>query len=122
MACWGHNYSGQATPPAGAFQQVAAGLYFSCALKADNTLVCWGDNASGQATPPAGAFQQVVASAGGDTGCALKADGTLACWGDNLYGQATPPAGTFKQVAAGPYHTSGIRADGFVAGWGVQAR
>jgi hypothetical protein len=54
VACWGGNFSGQATPPAGVFSQVAAGESHTCGLRADGTVACWGgDNSFGQATPPA---------------------------------------------------------------------
>ena len=54
---------GQATPPAGTFTQVSAGMYHTCGVRTDGTLACWGNNNSGQATPPGGTFTQV--SAGG---------------------------------------------------------
>jgi hypothetical protein len=42
VACWGANETGQASPPAGKFQQVAAGELHSCGLRADATVTCWG--------------------------------------------------------------------------------
>src|SRR5262245_19638349 len=51
LACWGDNFDGQATPPAGAFTQVTAGGSHTCGIKTDGTLACWGSNISGEATP-----------------------------------------------------------------------
>ena len=128
VACWGDNYYGQATPPAGAFTQVSvggaggagpAGTSHSCGLKTDRTVACWGDNFYGQATPPAGTLTQVTA--GYRHTCGLKTDGTVACWGYNYYGQATPPAGAFTQVSAGGDFTCALERDGSVACWGELA-
>ena len=52
MACWGWDDDGQSTPPAhapGAFAQVSAGHYHTCALWTDGTAVCWGNNTFEQA-------------------------------------------------------------------------
>jgi alpha-tubulin suppressor-like RCC1 family protein len=92
IACWGDNYFGETTPPAGTFTSVSAGVYFACGLRADGTIACWGENTFGQATPPAGAFASVTA--GGYFACGLRTVGTIACWGDNSYGQATAPTAT----------------------------
>src|SRR5688572_2457165 len=54
LACWGDNFFGQSTPPAGTFTQVAAGGHHTCGLKTDGTLACRGYNSYGQSTPPAG--------------------------------------------------------------------
>ena len=98
------------------FQQVSAGAFHSCQLKADDGVLCWGSNGSGQATPPVGTFQQI--SAGSDHTCGVKIDGKVVCWGSNGAGRATPPVGTFQQVSAAALHTCGIKADGRVVCWG----
>ncbi len=119
MACWGENYDGQASPPAGTFTQVSAGDFHTCGVGTDGTVACWGENRNGRASPPAGTFTQV--SAGGFHTCGVRTDGTVACWGYNGFGQATPaipPTGTFTQVSAGPDHTCGVGSDGTVACWG----
>ncbi|MDX2055110.1 MAG: RCC1 domain-containing protein [Polyangiaceae bacterium] len=56
VACWGGNYAGQATAPAGSFRQVSAGMGRTCGVKTDATAVCWGYEEYGEATPPAGTF------------------------------------------------------------------
>jgi alpha-tubulin suppressor-like RCC1 family protein len=42
LACWGGNYAGQATPPAGAFAQVSAGGGHTCGIRTDGREACWG--------------------------------------------------------------------------------
>ena len=51
LACWGNDFSGQATPPAGTFAEVSAGGNHTCAIGTDDALLCWGDNEFGQLTP-----------------------------------------------------------------------
>ena len=86
VACWGSNYSGQTTPPSGAFLQLSAGDRHICGVRTDGTVACWGSNTiwgaddGGQSTPPSGTFLQV--SAGGNPYvCGLRTDNTLTCWG-----------------------------------------
>ena len=43
--CWGHNSDGQAEAPAGSFTHVTAGLFHSCGLRTDGSIVCWGSEA-----------------------------------------------------------------------------
>ncbi len=60
-------YYGQAEPPEGTFQAVAAGEWHTCGIQTNGGAVCWGAN-----NAPRG----------------------YVIWGnDNYYGQATPPAG-----------------------------
>jgi len=100
----------------GAFAQVSAGAYHTCAVRTDGALVCWGRGDYGQSTPPLGTFSQV--SAGGYFTCGVRTDGTLACWAYDYYGQSTPPVGAFTQVSAGFNHTCAVRTDGALACWG----
>jgi hypothetical protein len=103
IACWGENYSGEATPPAGAFTQVSAGGNHTCGLKTDGTIACWGDNFYGQATPPAGTFTQV--SAGGGFTCALERDASVACWGSAAIAQTPAPVATQLVFTVRPTNT-----------------
>ena len=42
VKCWGHDERGQSTPPPGVmFQQISAGGFFTCGVKADGRVVCW---------------------------------------------------------------------------------
>ena len=52
VACWGHNFNSQASPPGWEFRSVTAGGEHSCGIKIDGDLACWGLNDDGQATPP----------------------------------------------------------------------
>ena len=106
---------GQATPPGGSFTQVSAGVWHSCGLRSDGSVVCWGNSNDGQATPPGGSFTQV--SAGRGHSCGLRSDGSVVCWGNSNDGQATPPGGSFTQVSAGDRHSCGLRSDGSVVCW-----
>ena len=79
VECWGDDYHGQATPPAGEFSSVSAGYYHTCGVKTDGTVVCWGDDEEGQVTPPAGEFTSV--SSKQRSTCGVKRDGSVECWG-----------------------------------------
>ena len=48
LACWGSDYAGLTTPPAGTFTQLSSGRYSSCALRTDGTVACWGMNDYGR--------------------------------------------------------------------------
>ena len=119
VACWGSDYYGQATPPAGSFVSVSAGWDHTCGVRSDGSVTCWGWNESGRSTPPAGSFVSV--SAGGFHTCGIRSDGSVACWGSDAAGLSTPPAGSFTSVSAGSHHTCGVRSDGSVACWGSDA-
>ena len=116
VACWGSDYYGQATPPAGSFVSVSAGWDHTCGVRSDGSVACWGWNESGRSTPPAGSFTSV--SAGGLHTCGIRSDGSVDCWGSNFDGLSTPPAGSFTSVSAGIQHNCGVRSDGSVACWG----
>jgi hypothetical protein len=110
---WGRDDNGQATPPAGNYVAISAGLYYSLALKSDGTIVGWGQL---QATPPAGNY--VAISAGYYHSLALKSDGSIVGWGLNDDGQATPPAGNYVAISAGGFHSLALKSDGTIVGWG----
>lgn len=120
VSCWGADYDGKSTPPAGEFASVSAGSGHTCGVRTDRTVVCWGADRDGQATPPAGEFTSV--SAGGGHTCGVRTNNTVACWGSGADGKSTPPAGEFSSVSAGGTHNCGVRTNGTVACWGEQAR
>ena len=99
---------------------IAAGAYYSLALKADGTVVGWGDNSHGQTAIPVGLSNVVAMAAGADYGLALKADGAVVGWGDNSYGQTAFPMGLSNVVAmaAGADYGLALLTDGAVVGWG----
>ena len=116
VACWGWNEYGKATPPAGSFASVDAGLNHTCGVSSNGSVACWGNDRNGEATPPAGSFASV--DAGLNHTCGVRRNGSVACWGNNAYGKATPPGSSFDSVSAGSSHTCGVRSNGSVACWG----
>ncbi|RZK86648.1 MAG: hypothetical protein EOO62_40470, partial [Hymenobacter sp.] len=126
----------------------AAGITHSLSIHADGSLWATGDNAYGQlgiptSTASTNAWVQVgtatnwvQVAASDNHSLGLRADGALYAWGNNHYGQLGNPtnndtdqanptptqiAGTYTQVAAGQYHCLGLRADGAVYAWGINA-
>ena len=100
-------------------QAIAAGSYYSLALKADSTVAAWGS----APTVPA-SLSNVTAIAAGYIHClALKADGTVVGWGDNSFGQTNTPAGLSNVVAvsSGWGFSLALQSDGTVVGWGLGA-
>jgi alpha-tubulin suppressor-like RCC1 family protein len=86
LACWGDKTSGQGSPPAGVFVDLAVGTSMEipskahgCALSVDGKVTCWGDHSVGQTTPPEQTFTQL--SAGDLHTCGLSVGGQLWCWG-----------------------------------------
>jgi alpha-tubulin suppressor-like RCC1 family protein len=119
VTCWGNDYSGQATVPAGLSNPsaIAAGHEHTCALD-DNGVTCWGHDHRGQATVPAGLVDPIAITAGNYHTCAIDAGG-VTCWGSDYYGQAAVPADLVDPIAisAGGGHTCAIDDEG-VTCWG----
>jgi alpha-tubulin suppressor-like RCC1 family protein len=131
VECWGYDYYGEATPPAGDFKQVTAGGYHTCGLKPDGSAQCWGSNEvllectetgcvylyGGQASPPATRFKQI--SAGLYHTCGVTVDGNVDCWGYNPHGETADRTGAnWLEVSAGEGHTCALREDGVADCWG----
>jgi alpha-tubulin suppressor-like RCC1 family protein len=112
VLAWGENMFGQLgrgvntprelaaarVPDLSEVKVVAAGRFFSLALRRDGTVWGWGSNGSGELGDGTteGRYSPVQAkglgdivsiAAGGDHTIALKADGTVWTWGNNAYGQ-----------------------------------
>jgi hypothetical protein len=136
VTCWGGDWSGQATVPAGLGRvtQVSAGSNFTCALTAAGAVTCWGNMDKRQTSVPSAAQSGVTqVSAGTAHACALDTGGTVTCWGSNESGQAAVPAWLsgvtdvaagfgVTQVSAGTYHTCAVTGAGGVACWGASGR
>jgi alpha-tubulin suppressor-like RCC1 family protein len=123
---------------------IAAGLFFSLALKSDGTMLAWGNNSKGQLgdsniiadkpTPVAvsGASDIVAIAAGSEHSLALKADGTMLAWGLDNNGQLGNDAHLVDQplpvpvanatgivsIAAGYNHSLALTSSGNVLAWG----
>lgn len=122
VVAWGSNNYGQINVPAGLWDvtALAAGRWYSLALKGDGTVVGWGGNVHGQINIPAGLSNVTALTAGYYHNLALKGDGTVASWGYNIYGQTNVPAGltNVTAVAAGRFHSLALKSNGTVVAWG----
>ncbi|MBI2235192.1 MAG: hypothetical protein HYU57_09490, partial [Micavibrio aeruginosavorus] len=130
----------------GAWKQVSAGLWNTCAVKTNGALYCWGSDSDGQLgngattgnqTSPVqestAATDWASVSVGATHTCAVKTNGTLYCWGDDTYGelgngattgdQASPvqestAATDWASVSAGVDHTCAVKTNGTLYCWG----
>lgn len=152
VACWGENGEGELgdgtttdrwtphVPVADieAARQVAAGIRFSCAVRAGGSVWCWGagiQGDSGSTTPERvpGINDATAVTAGGAHACALRENGQVTCWGLGSLGQlgngsivhntGNPPVAVStindaRQISAGWNHTCALRRDATVWCWG----
>lgn len=135
--CWGDPASPNgefATPPAGTFVAVSAGLFHACGLRGDGSVECWGWTCayygepgpsqrwecldfSGDRMPPSGPFSQI--SAGDSHTCGLRPSGAIECWGgEGGFSAGTPPSGTFAKVESGMATSCALTTDGQLRCWG----
>ena len=123
-------------------ETIAAGSYYSLALKSDGTVWTWGSNLFGELgneslnnsnTPVqvSGLSGIIAISTGLDHSLALKSDGTVWAWGDNSYGefgndtsinsdtpvQVSGLAGVVA-ISAGSDYSLALKSDGTVWAWG----
>ena len=100
--------------------QVAGGLNFSVAVRANGGVVAWGNNNHGQTNVPAGLSGIVHVAAGRDFVLAVRADGTVVGWGRNDHGQLDVPVDLrdVVQVAAGNTFSVALKSDGTLVTWG----
>ena len=98
---------------------IAAGEYYSLALKTDGTVAAWGNAPS---VPP-GLSNVTAVAAGYISSLALRSDGTVVGWGDNSFGETKTPAGLSNVVAvsSGWGFSLVLQSDGTVVGWGLGA-
>ena len=117
IACWGDDFAGGSTAPAGRFTAVSADY---CAIRESGEIECWGGTPfhdSGQTDAPAGRFT-AVSTSGAHT-CAIRESGEIECWGSNDYGQLDAPAGSFSAVSTSSNYACGLRTDGAIECWGT---
>ena len=97
-------------PPA-----IAAGYFYSLALRANGTVAAWGTNNAGQASVPPGLDRVTAISARFLHSLALREDGSVVGWGDNTLGQRVIPTDlAVSGVAAGGYFSTVLRSNGTV--------
>lgn len=122
VVAWGLNDDGQTAVPAslGGVTAIAAGRYYTVALKSNGTVAAWGSNQYGQTAVPVGLSEVTAIAAGDFHVVALKSDGTVVAWGYNQYGQRTVPVGLsgVVAIAAGFQHTVALKTNGTVVAWG----
>ncbi|MFD0716212.1 hypothetical protein, partial [Paenibacillus sp. GCM10027626] len=128
--------------------EVAAGRYYSMALKKDGTVWTWGHNVYGQLGDGTSTSTNIPAPVQGLTGVkhisasvnehalslVVKQDGTVWSWGANTYGQIGD--GTMmlrwnpvqviglsgvERIATGDYYNLAMKADGSVWAWGLNS-
>jgi alpha-tubulin suppressor-like RCC1 family protein len=127
----GDNTYGQRNVPFGLSNAVAvaAGGYFSLAVRNNGTVIGWGDNTYGQTNIPAGLSNVTSIAAGQCHGVALLANGVVTNWGSyyNLsyysvtnYSVGTrPPPSNIVAVAAASDHDLALLSNGTVVAWGL---
>ena len=104
---------------------IAAGKWFTVALKSDGKVVAWGETrlGSGRTIVPVDLSGVMAIAAGLTHGVALRSNGTVVTWGSS--GSLPPvPANLdgVKAIAAGFNHTVALKSNGTVVVWGEAIR
>ena len=116
IACWGLNSDGQASPPKGAFSEIAASGGYACAIPissqvAPPALTCWGTqfpNGAETLTPDAPISD---IQAGGGSICWLTPQADVACLSiDSRLTEII--SGPFTSLGVGLHHICALREDG----------
>lgn len=120
VTCTGNSEFGKTVPPRDeVFVQLAAGLYFSCGLSADQRISCWGQISG---TPDDGLYIQI--SAGNYFACGLLIDGQVKCWGQQkILTSLIPDVDNtadiaYEQLSCGPESMCALTTEGRVKCWG----
>ena len=118
--CWGHNRSGQTSPPEGVFKVISAGYATACGIPAVGPVECWGGRSS--EVPP---VELVSVAVGWKVVCGVLAvDGSVECWGDESYSYSGDdrvvehPDGEFASVKGGFLFMCAMRRSGELECWG----
>src|SRR3989344_2420291 len=117
----GTTYAGTAGDPYPAVTNVAAGDYYSLAIKTTRKVEVWGQGSWGETTrsgtllnPSPANISDIIAIDGGrDHTVAIKSDRTMWAWGSNSYGQLGN--GTFAGGPS-PVQVLGLGGVGFLTG------
>ena len=141
---WSAMPSANAVAPTGGQRvvEVAAGQYYTCALRSDGSISCWGSNNVGQLgdgttvdhsqpTPVPGLANVKAVAVGPSHTCAVLADATVTCWGRNTFGELgdgttvdrheptpVPVPSPVEALDLGAHHTCAVLADATVSCWG----
>jgi len=158
IMCWGLNTDGQigdgtTTSPrknpvfvntTESFVSIAGGIYHTCGLLSNGSMMCWGRNSNGQigdgttTTPRKNPVfvntteSFVSITAGSYHTCGLLSNGSMMCWGYNNYGQIgdgtenedrlnpvfVNSTESFVSITAGNAHTCGLLSNGSMMCWG----
>jgi alpha-tubulin suppressor-like RCC1 family protein len=147
VVCWGDNslnqlgvgFTSTNTPvPAAVLGltdavAISAGLYHTCAIKANASVACWGNNTSSQlgngtttatvtAVAVTGLTNALSVSANAFYTCAVKASGSVICWGSSASASVKLSNGASLTdavaVSTGYDHACVLRANGSAACWG----
>ena len=120
--CWGEDWYGQSSGPAGPFTAITTFDRNSCGVLSQGGIECWGEWAPHQSEQLAESSESYTSLAVGKGHlCALKEDGVVECWTDAHGaddGLDRAPAGEFLMLDAGHSHTCGVQADGGAICWG----
>ena len=122
VTCWGGNRYGQADPPDGEFTRVSAGDYYTCGIRADETVSCWGINPVAGidvAGPAAGEWEFTALATDDLATCGLRTDRTIGCcW--QRYGQPLrhlPSEGEYTTLTARGEFYCAIGTDRTITCW-----
>ena len=123
LACWGDNFYGQITAPAGTFTHGRRRLRTTrCGLRTDGTLACWGINGIGQSTPPAGTLHRRSAAGRYHT-CGTEDGRDARLLGQQRLRPEHAPRRDVHARSPGAARTpAGVKTDGTIACWGDSGR
>ena len=105
-------------PPSelGPVQDVAVGIFHTCAVKTSGEIVCWGDRDREDTVyslfPPKDVLFLSVAATEYET-CGITTNNLIQCWGRPFSGAMYPPSsiGRVKSIASGEEHFCAIKME-----------